>query len=289
MSSGGRLDLDDVLPGMGNLDLDIDLLAGIHRAPFQQLAVAADFYFRRRRPHALVLDPERDGLVLADDAEPRRRDQHHPPVALVRGAGDEGMNRRRKAERPGIRRHVVDAAVGNEDGAGDAVGRHVGERRIERAEQARAIGLAIRLTGLHHARLDAGNALQPLLYGGDRGLGLGGAIAKTLARALIDHHDRHRGQRIAILARQRRIGEREREQRQRQDADPGAAGAHEQQERRHHDGDGGGRPNDGHGDERGEADAEVHAKVPTGRAVRGAPEYGPDRPYSCRLGYTSRC
>ncbi len=52
----------------------------------------------------------------------------------------------------------MDAAVGDEDGAGNAVGRHVGQRRVQGGKQPGAVSLAIRLAGLDHARLDAGNA-----------------------------------------------------------------------------------------------------------------------------------
>ena len=42
-------------------------------------------------------------------------------------------------------------------------------------------------------------------------LGLLQAVAEFLARALVDDHDRNRGQRVAVLARDRGIGEREHE------------------------------------------------------------------------------
>jgi len=40
--------------------------------------------------------------------------------------------RRREAERADVGRHVVHAAVGDHEGAGDALGRHVGEPGAER-------------------------------------------------------------------------------------------------------------------------------------------------------------
>src|SRR6266478_6461191 len=67
--------------------------------------------------------------------------------------------------------------------AGNTVGRHIGERRIECAEQPRAVSLAVRLARLDHPRLNAGNALEPLGDRGTRRLGLGGAVAEILARA----------------------------------------------------------------------------------------------------------
>ena len=168
------------------------------------------------------------------------------------------MDRSAEAERAGIGRHVVHPAVGDEDGAGDAIRRHVGERRVERGEQARAVGLAVGLAGLDHAHLDAGNALQPLGDRGARRLGLGGAVAEVLAQALVDHDDGDRGQRIAVLPGQRRVGEREDEQRQRAGADQRAAAARDQQQR----GDGRrnrrGCPHVFDRDERREADTEIH-------------------------------
>ena len=106
----------------------------------------------------MILDPVGDGLRLADDAEARRGNQRNAAVALVLFAGDQRVNRRGEAERAGVGRHVVDAAVGDHDDAGDAVGRHVGQRRVQRGEQSRAVGLAVRLAGFDDAHFQAGNA-----------------------------------------------------------------------------------------------------------------------------------
>ena len=128
---------------------------------------------------------------------------HDAAVALVGDAADQGVNGRRESERAGVGRHVVHPAVGDEDRACHAVRRHVGERCVERGEQAGAVGLAVGLAGLHHAHLDAGNALQALGHRRACGLGLGGAIAEILARALVDDDHRDRGERIAVLAGER--------------------------------------------------------------------------------------
>jgi len=58
-----------------------------------------------------ILDAIGDGLRLADNAEARRGNKRDAAVAFVLVAGDEGVNRRGKAERTGIAGHVVDAAV----------------------------------------------------------------------------------------------------------------------------------------------------------------------------------
>ena len=174
---------------------------------------------------AFVLDPERDRLRLADDAEARCGDDHDTAVALVGDAADEGVNGRGESERAGVGGHVVNPAVGDEDRARHAVRRHVGERRVERGEQAGAVGLAVGLAGLHHPHLDAGNALQALGHGGAGGFGLGGALAEILARALVDDDHRDRGQGIAVLAGERGVCERKHEQRQRRGAQQAAPAA----------------------------------------------------------------
>jgi hypothetical protein len=65
--------------------------------------------------------------------------------------------------------------------------------------------------------------------------GLFGAVAKILARALVDDDSRHRGQRLAIFAREGRIGQRQRDKGERRDAHPRAARTGDQEQRRDHD------------------------------------------------------
>src|ERR1700684_2438418 len=67
-------------------------------------------------------------------------------VGFVLAPGDEGVNWSGKAEGARVGGYVVYAAVGNHDGAGDAIGRHVGKRCAKCAEQPRAVGFAVRLT-----------------------------------------------------------------------------------------------------------------------------------------------
>ena len=110
--------------------------------------------------------------------------------------------------------------------------RHVGERGGQRREQPRAVGLAVGLAGLDEAHLEIGDAAEPLGELGARRLGLRGAVAEILARALVDDHDGDRGQRIAVLARERRVGERQHEQRERDRAHQRAAAAREHQQQR---------------------------------------------------------
>ena len=56
-------------------------------------------------------------------------------------------------------------------------------------------------------------------------VGLAGALAEILARALVDHDGGDRRQRLAVLAGERRIGQRQQDQRQRGDAHRSASGA----------------------------------------------------------------
>ena len=192
-------------------DRDIDALrrADRHGARFDDLAVAADRHRGAALVGALILHLVGDGLRLADDAEARRGDQCDAAVALVLAAGDQRMNRRGEAERAGFRRYVVHASVGDHDRAGDAVGGNVGQRRAERGEQPRAVGLAVRLAGLDHPHVEAGNMAQAADDRRARFLGLPRAVAEILARAFIDYDDGDRAERIAVLARQRGIGERQ--------------------------------------------------------------------------------
>ena len=140
-------------------DRDVDALrrADRHGARLDDVAVAAHGDRRAALARALIVDLIGDGLRLPDNAEARRGDQSHAAVALVLVAGDQRMNRRGEAERACVGRHVVHAPVGDHDGAGDAIGRHIGERRAERGEEPRAVGFAVRLAGLDHTHVEPGN------------------------------------------------------------------------------------------------------------------------------------
>ncbi len=208
----GGLDLDDVGAGMGDLDVDPGRLAGGDDGPGHHLAVAAhgdgDAGAGGR---ALVLDAVADRLALADDAEARGGGERHAAVALALLAGDDGVHRRAEAERGDGRGDVVDPPVGEEDGAGHPLGRHVGEAGGERGEQARAVHLAGAAAGIDEAHLGA-LLLQP----GEAGLELGAggvghlrAVAELLAGALVDDDGDDGGERLALLAGQRGVGERQ--------------------------------------------------------------------------------
>ncbi len=89
---------------------------------------------------AEIIDAEGDLGFAADDVVARRAHDGELAVAFARRAGQKDVERRAEMEGPGIGR-VVDLAVGDHDGAGDAVGRCIGERRVQRGEQRGAAGL----------------------------------------------------------------------------------------------------------------------------------------------------
>ena len=149
----------------------------------------------------MVLDAVGDSLRLADDAEARRRHQHDSAIAFVGTAGDQGVDRSGEAQGRCVHWHVVHASVGDEDGAGHALVRDVGERGAERREQPGAI-VGAGLAGLDEAHLEIGEPSEALSQCGAHGFGLLGAVAEFLARALVDDDHDDRGQRVAILARQ---------------------------------------------------------------------------------------
>ena len=189
-------------------------------------------------------------------------------------------------EAPVLAGHVMDAAVGDQEGAGDPIRRHIGERRAQRREQSRPVSLAVGDAGFHHPHVEIGNAAEPLVQRSPRFLGLFGALAKILARALVDHDGCDRRQRLAVLAGEGGVGERQQYQRQRGDAHRSPSGAAEQQQYGDHDDRGERDPQHERRNQGGERDAVLHAIAPAARAGQA---YGPGRPCSCRSAYTSRC
>jgi len=228
-----RLDLHDVGAGMGDVHVDGDILSGGDDGAGDDLAVAPHGHGHAGAGGgALVGHAEGQGLALAHDAEAGGLLQVDAPVPLAGAAGDQAVDRCRKAEPGGIGRSVMHAPVGDQDGAGDALRRHVRQASGQGREQAGAIGLAIAGTGLKRAHLDPGNAPQPFRDRRAGGLGLRGPVAEILAGALVHHHRHHRGERRALLPRQGGVGEGRQSRRQRQSAEYGAAGAREQEQRR---------------------------------------------------------
>ena len=128
-------------------------------ALFQYFAVAPHSDLRRADLGAVILDAEADCLRLADDAEARCGREHHAAIDFIGMTGDQRMHRRGKTQCAYIGRHVVHAAIGNHDGAGNAVGRHVGKCRGERGKQLGAVVFTVGLACLRHTHFEAGNVL----------------------------------------------------------------------------------------------------------------------------------
>jgi hypothetical protein len=196
-----RLDLDDIGAGVRDRHGQLDLGADDDAAFLEYVAVAPDRHLRRATARALILDAETDNLRLADDAETRRLGQDDTAVDLATVPGDQRMQRRGKTERGDIGRHVVHAAVGDHDGAGNPVRRHVGKCRGQRRKQPRAVMLAVGLAGIGDPHFQAGDAFEPLHQCRLRGIRLRLAVAEFLARAAVDNDGGDRGHRVAILPR----------------------------------------------------------------------------------------
>ena len=158
------------------------------------------------------------------------------PTMPKRGAAEIAMRRSRSSLRPvtsactgawkpsagGVGGNVMHPAIGDQERAGDAIDRNVRQRRGQRAEQFGAVGFAVGLSGLDDAHFQPLDLLQRV---DQRLLRLGRLLvagAEILARALVDHDRRDRGQRLAVLAGEGRVGERQQDQRQRGDAHGGA-------------------------------------------------------------------
>ncbi len=88
--------------------------------------------------------------------------------------------------------------------------------------------------GLDPAHLGAllGKRSRPLLQLGAGGFGHGGAVAEFLAGALVDDDGDDGGERLALLAGQRGIGERQHGERDGERTEHRAAGAGDQHEQR---------------------------------------------------------
>jgi hypothetical protein len=158
---------------------------------FDDVAVAPNGYLRGAFVCALVLDAICDRLRLTDNTEARRRDQGDAAVAFVRMTGDEGVHGRGKTQCASISRHIMHAAIGDHDDAGKTIGRDIGQRRVKRGEQTRAVGLAVGFSGLDNAHLQSRNSMQRVEDLRAGRLGLRHAIAEVLARALVDNDDRN--------------------------------------------------------------------------------------------------
>ena len=108
-------------------------------------------------------------------------------------------------------------AVGDEDDAGEPVGRHVGERVRQRREEPRAV-VALPVAGLDEARLDVGHAGEAALQLGADAVRHRRAVAERLRGRAVDDDRDDVLHPLAVLLHQRRIGERHQHERERDGA-----------------------------------------------------------------------
>ncbi len=163
-----------VLAGL-NFELD-DRAAGMAERHVDQVLVADGDGIRRDFG---AVDPEMHGdggprlkvrvehavlhvLRLAEDGEAGRPVEHDAAVVLAFLAGDQRMDRGVEAERVGVLGNVVDDAVGDEDGAGDLIGRHVVDQLGQLGEERGAVAVGT-VGGVHLAKLEAAERVDARL------------------------------------------------------------------------------------------------------------------------------
>ncbi|MCY1493282.1 hypothetical protein D9M68_271180 [compost metagenome] len=278
---------EHVVAAARNLEAEGNVGARLGPFPGDFVAVEADADFRGPAGCGAVVDnPERELLLFADDAETRRVDELDAPVELIRLAGDQAMNRGVETQFAADIGHVVDLAIGHEDGAADARWRNIGERcrkcgeEVGRRRDARRIGL-----GLDDTRLDERYRRQPRLQALDRTIGLLGAVAILLALAAVNHDRDDRRERITQFDEDGRIGDRQGECGQGEGAQPGAAYLSPQtvaDEQRRDD-------QKRHEEHQWKQRSKTisHRSALTAQASGGGPAHEPDRTCSCRSACTS--
>jgi hypothetical protein len=209
---GFHLQLDDGAARMGERQVDGQVLAHRHTVAGHLRAVYPQTHGDRRTVGKLGIDnAEIQALQLVQDGETRSPVQHDAAIPLALLAGDQGMDRCGEAEGSGVRRHVGNNAVGDQDGAGHLLGRHVVDQLGEGGEQGRAVAVRL-LDGAHLAHFEAAQGRQSLLHGGGCLLGLRGAVAEPLAGAFVHNEGDDPRQALAFLALQHRVGERQNQQ-----------------------------------------------------------------------------
>ena len=222
----GCFELDDVLAAMGHGHADGRVAADGDLPIAARLTVDAERDLRVAAGGAAeIIDAEGDLRFAADDVVAGRANDGELAVPFAGGAGHEHMERRAEMEGPGIG-GIVDFAVGDDDGARDAIGRRVGQGRVQRGEQRGAAGLRARIGAGEHlgfADLDV-QRLELLAIGGKRLVGVGAARADLHALRAVDHEGDDVRQPLAGLMQDQRIGEREKHDHEGDQARPGAVG-----------------------------------------------------------------
>ena len=188
--------------------------------------------------------------------------------------------------------HVVDLAVADDDGAGDAARRQIGDRRGQSGEQPRAAavtGFARRLVaGMDDAKLQPGDRLDALLDLGQRGGGLRAARRHVLAFGIVDHDHGDIVQIFAVLRTAEGLAKRAPAARRRR---AGARGCRAPGARRRSPAGSPPAIAAGHQQGPGQQRARIAMlRVPTliGPASPGSPAHAPGRICNCRSAHTSR-
>ncbi len=105
--------------------------------------------------HRQIVDPDCRGDLAADQPESRHLDHRQPTIGFAPVPGQQCVNRAGALQRACVERSVVDLSVGQQDRAGNAAPRHIGEGRIQRVEQAGLAKLAVGVDpGPHDAQVD---------------------------------------------------------------------------------------------------------------------------------------
>ncbi len=223
----GRFELDDVLAAMSDGHADGRVLADGCWPIAARLTVDAHRDLRIAAGRAAeIIDAEGDLRFAADDVVAGRANDGELAVPFAGGAGHEHMERRTEMERARIGR-IVDFAVGDDDRARDAIGRRVGQGRVQRGEQRGAAGLRARIRAGEHfgfANLDV-QGFELLAIGGNRLVGVGAARADLHALGAVDDKGDNVRQPLAGLMQDQRIGERQKHDHEGDHARPGAMGA----------------------------------------------------------------
>ena len=165
-----------------------------------------------------------------------------------------------------VLRHVVDLAIGDQDGAGDALARRIRQGRLQRDVEVRAVRAGI---GLGDAQLQRFVGVDLRLEGVVGGLGRLRAAAEVHAFRPVHHHRDDVLERLALFLDPERIGEGQRQDGQRQRAQQPGLAAQEEIDDPQHDGAADQRPEQGPGDERIERKAGrfEHGLVALSRSV----------------------
>ena len=190
--------------GAVQLKGDFARLADFDGGAAHALAGHAHGQFGHLARRAGIVHQHGNAQPVADDTVGGRLFDHQPPVALIALAGQQHVHRAGIGHRVRHLGRVVDLAVGDQDGAGDPIGGHVGQGLGEGREQKAAVGAGIGGDG-HDAEFEIVHRVQSRAHGVGRLGRLGAARADVLAGGRIDHQGDDIRQGFAPLVDQGRV------------------------------------------------------------------------------------